>query len=103
MIARNSAKVSELIGATAGGLVAALMGLGLAVHLLDSAKPRMIAGLVLLGLLGSLPAAMIVPTMVASWPAGAVLAAFWLTLAAAFLADAERTALRHGLPFDPAH
>jgi hypothetical protein len=91
------------VGGTAGGLVAALMGLGLAVHLLDSAKPRMIAGLVLLGLLGSLPAAMIVPTMAASWPAGAVFAAFWLTLAATFLFHAERTALRHGLPFDPAH
>lgn len=91
------------VGGTLAGLVAALLGLGLAVHLLDSSKPRMIAGLVLVGLLGSLPAAMIVPTMTASWTAGAVLAAFWLSVAAAFLAHAERTALRHGLPFDPAH
>lgn len=89
-----------LAGGLAGALGASMAGLGVVLMLLDSERPRLIVGLVVLGFLGAVPTSLCVSAALKSPAAGAVVGVLVLASAGAFLARARRDALRWPVRFD---
>lgn len=71
-----------LAGGIVGAFAASLAGLGMVLMLLDSERPRMLLGLIVLGILGSIPTSLCVAAALQSPAAGSVVGA--LVVAAAF-------------------
>lgn len=89
-----------LAGGLVGALGASLAGLGVVLMLLDSERPRLIVGLIVLGFLGATPTSLCVNAALKSPAAGAVVGALVLAGAGAFLWRARSYALRWPVRFD---
>ena len=89
-----------LAGGLVGALGASLAGLGVVLMLLDSERPRLIVGLIVLGFLGATPTSLCVNAALKSPAAGAVVGALVLAGAGAFLWRARSYALRWPIRFD---
>ncbi|GMU42839.1 MAG: hypothetical protein DYH17_11210 [Xanthomonadales bacterium PRO6] len=99
-ICPEAQRLPLLLGGGVGALASSLVGLGIVLMQLDAERPRMLLGLFLLCLLGSIPTALCVAAALASWQALAVVGAMVLAGAGGFLAHAHREATHWPIRFD---
>lgn len=90
-----------VLGGALGAFASSAIGLGTVLMQLDADRPRMLLGLLVLGVLGSIPTALCVAAAMQSWSALAVVAAIVLAATGGFLAHAHEQALRWPIRFDP--
>lgn len=89
-----------LAGGLVGALAASLSGLGMVLMLLDSERPRVLLGLIVLGVLGSIPTSLCVSAALRSPTAGAVVGILVLAGAFGFYLRASDYATRWPIRFD---
>ena len=89
-----------LAGGLVGAFGASLAGLGMVLMLLDSERPRVLLGLMVLGVLGSIPTSLCVTAALHSPTAGAVVGILVLAGAFGFYSRARDYATRWPIRFD---
>ncbi|HWS26360.1 MAG TPA: hypothetical protein VN259_07250 [Xanthomonadales bacterium] len=89
-----------LVGGLVGAFAASLAGLGMVLMLLDSERPRVLLGLMVLGVLGSIPTSLCVTAALRSPTAGVVVAILVLAGAVGFYSRARDYATRWPIRFD---
>lgn len=89
-----------LLGGLAGAYAASLNGLGVVLMLLDSERPRVLLGLMVLSFLGALPMSLCVAAARQSPAAGIVVAALVLIAASGFYSRAYEYATRWSIRFE---
>ena len=89
-----------LAGGLVGAFAASLAGLGMVLMLLDSERPRLLLGLMVLGVLGSIPTSLCVTAALRSPAAGAVVGCLVLAGAFGFYLRARDYATRWPIRFD---
>ncbi|MGE4073798.1 MAG: hypothetical protein AB7E72_21720 [Lysobacterales bacterium] len=90
-----------ILGGTAGAFGSSLAGLGVVLMLLDSERPRLILGMIVLGMLGAIPTSLCVSAALYS-RAPILVAALVLAGAGGFYAYARAQAIRWPIRFDGA-
>lgn len=90
-----------ILGGTAGAFGSSLAGLGVVLMLLDSERPRLILGMIVLGVLGAIPTSLCVTAALHS-KAGVLVAALVLAATGGFYAYARAQAIRWPIRFDAA-
>lgn len=94
-------RLALLAGGLVGALGSSFNGLALVLMQLDAERPRMLLGLLVLGVLGSIPTALCVAAAMQSPQTLAVVGVIVLAGTGGFLAHAHRQALRWPMVFDP--
>ena len=89
-----------LAGGLPGALAASLAGLGMVLMLLDSERPRVLLGLLVLSVMGSIPTSLCVSAALRSPTAGAVVGVLVLAGAYGFYLHAKDYATRWPMRFD---
>lgn len=89
-----------LAGGLVGALAASLAGLGVVLMLLDSERPRVLLGLMVLAILGSIPTSLCVSAALRSPTAGVVVGSLVLVGALGFYLRAREYATRWAIRFD---
>ncbi len=93
-------RLAMIVGGGVGVYAGSLASLGVVLMLLDSERPRVILGLVVLGMVGAIPTSLCVAAASASPAAGAVVAALVLVAAFGFHQRAYQYATRWPIRFD---
>jgi hypothetical protein len=93
-------RLALLGGGLVGAFAASLCGLGVVLMLLDSERPRVLLGLMVLAILGSIPTSLCVSAALRSPVAGAVVGILVLIAASGFYLRARDYATRWPIRFD---
>ncbi len=95
-----SARLPMFVGGMFGAVAASLYGLGIVLMLLDAEKPRMMTGMVVLGLGGSVLASLTGTAFNASWAGGIGVGSVLILLMLGFVAHGDAQARRYPVRFD---
>ena len=93
-------RLAIILGGGVGAFAGSLASLGVVLMLLDSERPRVILGLVVLGMVGAIPTSMCVGAAIASPAAGGVVACLVLIAAFGFYQRAYQYATAWPIRFD---